>query len=69
VTSQYLTIGQLAERFGIATWQARRAVDTVLPDLPRAGLYRLVPMNAIDRIESALRDRGYLREAQPCQAR
>jgi hypothetical protein len=57
---EYLTIGQLAARYGIADWQARRAVDAIGGEIPRAGLYRLVPCSLLGRVERELKTRGYL---------
>jgi hypothetical protein len=61
---QFLTVGQLAERFSIPEWLARRVVDALGADVPRAGLYRLVPRSLLGKIEAELRRRGYVSAAR-----
>ena len=56
----YLTIGELAKLFGIAQWQARRAVDGLKAEIPRAGLYRLVPRSLLPVLTAELDRRGWL---------
>jgi hypothetical protein len=58
----HLTIGEIARRFNVAQWQARRAVDSLGEDIPRAGLYRLVPVGLLGLVEAEMRRRGYLAE-------
>ena len=60
--SSHLTIGQIARKYHVAVWQARRAVDALDAEIPRAGLYRLVPCDLLDQGEAELRRRGYLLE-------
>jgi hypothetical protein len=59
MTPSHFTIGQLAERFGAAAWQVRRAVDGLGIAVPRAGLYRLVPHDQLGAVERELVRRGY----------
>jgi hypothetical protein len=58
----HLTTGELSAHFGVAVWQARRAVDALDAPILRAGLYRLVPRDLLPQVEVGLRRRGYLRE-------
>jgi hypothetical protein len=60
-SDSFSTIGDIALRFGIAEWQARRAVDALGTEIPRAGLYRLVPHSLFQRLEAELKRRGYLK--------
>jgi hypothetical protein len=62
--SAYITIGEVAGMFGVAVWQARRAVDGLGEDIPRACQYRLVPRSLLDRLGAEFRRRGYLREQE-----
>ena len=59
----FLTIGQLAEQLQEPVWRVRRAADSVAPNLPRAGLYRLVPAELIESIDKRLRADSASREA------
>ncbi len=57
-----LTIGQVARRFGVPTWQVRRLDETrKLPEPARVGAYRVVGAEDLPRIEEALHAAGYLR--------
>jgi hypothetical protein len=58
----YFTTTEVAAHFGVADWQARRAVDALNADVPRAGLYRLVPACLLERVRLELLRRGWLRE-------
>jgi DNA-binding transcriptional MerR regulator len=56
-----LTIGAVADRFGVAAWQVRRLFERgILPPADRVGMYRVVSLADLPRIESALRQAGYL---------
>jgi hypothetical protein len=59
-TQSHLTTGDIALFYGAAHWQVRRVVDSLGEQIPRAGLYRLVPRTLLDRIGTELRKRGYL---------
>jgi hypothetical protein len=62
--STYLTTSDIAERYpGVAPWQVRRTLDGMGLQIPRAGLYRLVPEDLLPQVEAALRSRGYMPEA------
>jgi len=62
--STHLTVGQLAEMFGLPTWKVRRAVDSLGGDIPRAGMYRMVPRARLGELAVALHARGWLSEPQ-----
>jgi hypothetical protein len=69
-SKSHLTTGELALHFRVAVWQVRRAVDALAAPILRAGLYRLVPRSLLADVETELRRRHYLREAdgQPSTA-
>jgi hypothetical protein len=53
-TNLNLTVGQLANLLGAPQWRIRRVVDSLECEVPRAGLYRLVPRNLIPAIAERL---------------
>lgn len=53
-TTTHITIGDLARRYCVPAWQVRRIVDRLGTDIPRAGLYRLVPLDLLPAIEQRL---------------
>lgn len=60
----HLTVGQLADLFGLPTWKIRRAVDSLDGEIPRVGLYRLVPRVRLGELALALNERGWLAAPQ-----
>lgn len=52
--SSHFTTGQIARRTNRPVWLIRRIIDRLAGDLPRAGLYRLVPASMLPRIEQEL---------------
>ncbi len=46
----YITVGEIAATFGVPAWKARRAVDALGAEIPRAGRYRLVPRELLGRV-------------------
>jgi hypothetical protein len=58
----HYTTSEVAARFGVADWQTRRAVDALGAEVPRAGLYRLVPAELLERVRLELIRCGHLRE-------
>lgn len=56
----HLTIGQVAEIYGIPDWKIRRVVDSL--DLPvmRIRLYRMVPRESLGIIAAELQRQGWL---------
>ena len=61
-----LTIGTVAERFGVEAWKVRKLYQAGdLPPAHRMGCYRVVLESQLPLIESALRARGYLRSETP----
>jgi len=62
-TNTYLTIGDVARRFGLAVWQVRQLyLRNLVPPAERIGLYRVVSESDLPTIEAALRRAGYLKE-------
>jgi DNA-binding transcriptional MerR regulator len=56
-----LTLGTVAERFGVPTWKVRRLFERgILPPAARIGPYRVVDPADLPAIETALREAGYL---------
>jgi DNA-binding transcriptional MerR regulator len=56
-----LTIGDTARHFGVPAWKVRRLYERgLLPPPARAGLYRLVSVEELPKVEEALRRAGYL---------
>jgi DNA-binding transcriptional MerR regulator len=56
-----LTIGAVADRFGVAAWQVRRLFERgILPPAIRVGPYRVIDPADLPKIEAALRAAGYL---------
>ena len=64
----HLTTSEIATRYDAPAWLVRRIVDGLGADVPRAGLYRIVPVELLPRVEAALIEAGYLqrKEASPC---
>jgi hypothetical protein len=54
-----LTVGQIAELFGLPAWKVRRAVDALKVEIPRAGNYRIIPRNLLGKIAAELERRGW----------
>jgi hypothetical protein len=57
----HLTTGEIAAKLGVPGWAVRRAVDALGEDIPRAGLYRLVPSYLLARIKTEI-EKGAARE-------
>ncbi len=50
----FYTTGELAEMYGRPEWRVRRIVDTFGEQVPRAGLYRMVPAALLDAVAERL---------------
>jgi hypothetical protein len=59
-SKSYLTTGEIARLLGVPGWAARRAIDALGEDVPRAGLYRLLPQGLLPRLREKLEEDGYL---------
>lgn len=60
-TESHLTTGAIARRYGVPVWTVRRLFERgLLPPAMRVGLYRLIPVSELPRVEEALRSAGYL---------
>jgi len=64
----HYTTGEIAALYGVPGSAARRAIDALGEDIPRAGLYRLVPAGLLARVEAQLRACGYLRREEAASA-
>lgn len=53
----FLTTSEAAKLLGAPEWQVRRIADELDQNLPRAGLYRLIPHSMIDGIRNRLPSR------------
>ena len=66
VGGTHLSIGEVARLYRVPQWRARRVVDAIEPNLPRCGLYRLVPRELLKQIEAELqRPQSRRRERRP----
>ena len=66
-----LTVGEVATIYGVPAWKIRRLVDAMDAEIPRAGLYRLIPRSLLGRIAIELERRAWLTSgpaAGPCVA-
>lgn len=62
----YLTVGELAAMYRLPMWKIRLAVDALGEEIPRVGLYRVVPRALLTQLTDELRRRGWLEEkAEP----
>lgn len=64
-TAQQLSVGDVANLYGVETWKVRRTVDGLGIDVPRIGQYRLIPAALVPAIAADLRKRGWLIETVP----
>jgi DNA-binding transcriptional MerR regulator len=59
--STVITIGETATRLGVQAWHVRRLFERgLLPPAQRVGAYRVVAVADLPKIETALRNAGYL---------
>jgi hypothetical protein len=58
--AEVLTVGDVARGNGLPLWKVRNAVDSLEIDMPRAGLYRLIPRESLPLVIAELRRRGWL---------
>jgi len=67
--SAYLSTSDLAQFLDTDTWRIRRLFeDGTLPEPPRIARLRAIPRDRIPEIVDALRDRGWLRQAEAATA-
>jgi hypothetical protein len=52
-----MTSGEIAAHCNVPIWLVRRAIDAVIPDVQRVGMYRLVPRRLLPRIEQEIQRR------------
>jgi hypothetical protein len=65
----YLTTGAAARRLGCQPWQIRRLFErALLPQAPRVGAYRIIPVTDLPHVAEALRRAGYLQEGEVAHA-
>ena len=64
VMSSPLTVGEIATIYSVPAWKIRRVVDGLDADIPRAGLYRLVPRELLGTIAVELQRQGWLASSQ-----
>jgi DNA-binding transcriptional MerR regulator len=63
-----LTIGAVAQRYGVPSWQIRRLFERgFLPPAARVGTYRVISLSDLPRVEKALREAGYLPDTAEVQ--
>lgn len=66
VLASHLTTGQVAAFYAVPEWRIRRIVDSLDCDIPRAGLYRMIPREALPAIAAKLHVKAKT-EAAPCR--
>ena len=63
--AEVFSTADVAKLLTVQSWQVRRLFeDGTLPEPGRIGNQRAIPRDMISRIAVALRDRGFLREAE-----
>jgi hypothetical protein len=68
-TSVPLSLGDVARRYGIQTWQVRRLFERgLLPEPSRVASFRVILADQLPAVEAALRAAGYLRETEVASA-
>ena len=63
--ASHLTTGQVAEFYRVPEWRIRRIVDSLDCDIPRAGLYRMIPREALPAIAAKLHKQPTLEGGTP----
>ena len=63
----HVTVGELARFFSAPAWKVRRVVDSLDIEIPRAGLYRLVPRELIPKVATELQSGPRPVMADDCQ--
>lgn len=59
--TSYLTLGNIAKRYGLPIWKVRRIFERgLLPEPGRVGAYRVIAAAELPALEEALRAAGYL---------
>jgi hypothetical protein len=57
----YLTLGQVAKRFGCRTWQVARLFEReILPEPKRIGILRVISIGELETVRAALEECGYM---------
>lgn len=52
--ASHLTVGEIARIFDVPQWKIRGIVDSLDAEIPRAGLYRLIPRDLLPTIAARL---------------
>ena len=66
----YTTTGELGDNLGVQSWRVARLFELgVLPEPQRIGGRRLIPRSMVCDVVDALRQRGWLPEAEEVAAR
>jgi len=61
----FLTVGEIAVIFAAPAWKIRQVVDSLGTEIQRAGLYRMIPREALPEIAAKIQ--GKAAEAVPCK--
>lgn len=60
--SDLMTLGEVADHFGVQVWRVRRLFDRGLyPEPDRVGQSRVIPAKDLPKVEAALKEAGYLK--------
>jgi hypothetical protein len=52
--ASHLTVGEVARIFQAPEWRVRKIVDSLAPEIQRAGMYRLIPRAMLATIGAKL---------------
>ncbi len=63
--TRVMSIGAVADHFGVRPWQVRRVIQRgLLREPERVGTYRIFLPRDLRRVEAALREAGYLADEE-----
>ena len=54
----HLTTGQVATFYDVPEWRIRKIVDSLGCDIPRVGLYRMIPRDVLPAIAARLQGKA-----------
>jgi hypothetical protein len=56
--ASHLTTGQVAAFYNVPAWRIRKIVDSLDCEIPRVGLYRMIPRNVLPAIAARLQGKA-----------
>jgi hypothetical protein len=51
---RFLTVGQVSRRLSVPAWKVRSVVDSLGIQIPRAGQYRLLSPDVVERVNQRI---------------